>query len=467
VRRLWSILVVMGSPLKYSPLTILIVGTLVSIGVSSCELLGDTTLPDYGAIGDISYGRHVQVLFDDRCTECHDGLAADLSLVSWTALVVGAESGGVVIPFDPGRSRVMRMLTSRVGGPHPTELGEDTLSVAEVEFLARWIGEGARNDLGEVPYADASAQALVAVADEAIIAVVDLEALAISRIIDLEKLGFSPDSRPGGLVSVADGSGWFVSLPGENSVLRFDSGNVLNGIAEIQSPGALSASANGQWLVVGREAGDTSGRMDVVSTSDMRVRSVESVFPETAASATRPHGDYGFSASRSADQIVSFSLEQGGPSYVALSGPRHAVQQLIVNDVGDRLIAVGSESGAALILDITSPAFISSLGSISLGTSILSAALVGGKLLAIDGGGRLTSTEPVSGAVPRVLLQMENVTGLAGIGSRIVVIGDQVERSLEFFGVSQTGFIRILDAGSGTTLRIIEIDGRPQSVVTR
>ncbi len=39
------------------------------VGLTSCELLGDTSLPDYASITDISYVRHVQVLFDDRCAD--------------------------------------------------------------------------------------------------------------------------------------------------------------------------------------------------------------------------------------------------------------------------------------------------------------------------------------------------------------------------------------------------------------
>jgi hypothetical protein len=445
--------------------TILAVAALASVVASSCELLGDTTLPDYGKLTEISYGQHVQVLFDDRCTSCHDGMGQELSLKSWAAMQEGTSSGGVVIPFEPDRSRLVRMLTTRVGGVHPTELGEDTLSVDEVEFLRRWIELGARNDAGEVPYSNADNRALVAIPDEAVVAVVDVNRQAVARIIDLAELGFRSDSRPTSLSYAPDASGWFVSLPGEGVVLRFDADDVLSGIAEIESPGELSASADGRWLVVGRAAGDPSGRVDVVRVQDMRVHSVESVFPESAAAAARPQADFGFSASQSADQIIVFPLEAGGPTYVAMSGPRHGVNRLISTRDGNRLLAIGARSGLVVILDVTSPASGTQSGIIALGSSIRSAALLDNMLLAVNGDGNLLAVDPVVGASPRLVAQVDGATGVAGVAGRILVIGTVPAPAQQFRDVPVTGSIRVIDEATGAELRAIETEGRPVAIV--
>ena len=130
--------------------SLLLTGLVACLALASgCELLGDTSLPDYAEIEDISYVRHVQVLFEDRCGTCHDGSTAALDLTSREGLLSGSYQGGAVLPFDPDRSRLLQVLNA-----HPADVGEAPISQAEVDFLRRWIEAGARDDDGRVPYAD-------------------------------------------------------------------------------------------------------------------------------------------------------------------------------------------------------------------------------------------------------------------------------------------------------------------------
>ncbi|MFT5142549.1 MAG: hypothetical protein ACI80V_000469 [Rhodothermales bacterium] len=442
---------------------------LASVGLASCELLGDTSLPDYAAIGDISYVRHVQVLFEDRCVACHDGSGAELDLRSWDGLLEGSSAGGALVPFDAERSRMVRMLSTRQEAAHPSEVGAEVIPEVEIDFLRRWIDAGARDDNGVVPYSGSQDQVLVSMADPALVAVVDPTNMVVARIIDFEQLGFSASSRPASLASSGNANAWFVSLEGENAVLRFDADHALTGLAEVPEPGSVAASGNGDWLVVGRKLSQIARPIHTVETIDMRVRPIDMVFPETVAAAVRPHGDYGFTVSESADQIAVFPIEGGQATYFGIFGPRHRVTQLLTSADGAVMVAIGSTSGEATLFDISSPTQIAQTGTIMLGSGLRGVDLGANGVLALvtDAGGvHLAAME--SGASVRHIADVADAVGVAHAGDKILVARGNDSRTYQriqrFTDLPAPGVVVVIDAATGVVLREIEIEAAPTAM---
>lgn len=436
------------------------------VGLTSCELLGDTSLPDYASITDISYVRHVQVLFDDRCTTCHDGSQASLDLTSLAGLRAGTAAGGAVIPFAADRSRLIRMLSTRTGGVHPVDVGEEPLSEAEFDFLKRWIDAGARNDDGQPLYADAQQTAIATFPNQALVAVLDTDRLAVARLIDLEALGFDATSRPGAVAAIPDGGGWFVSLPGEGVVLRFDAAHNLRGLAEVPSAGALASSNDGVWFVAGREPGSGVSRVETVETVDMRVSAVESTFPEMQGVAIRPQGDFAYAASRTADQMAVIPVGRTQASYVGIDGPRHAVTFMSVTAGGETLVAFGSQSGQGVLFDLTSPGAPRQTGIVDFGESLVAAARSGSEGAVLTNSGLVRVAPLVPGSTPRTLRSVSQATSLGAAGT-VLLAGRPAtadDSGPRFSDQPVVGVITILDSDSGQVLRHIQVDGVPARI---
>ncbi len=88
----------------------------------------------------------VPALLEQHCVRCHGGekTKAGLDLVTRKALLRGGESGPAIVPGDPSKSLLYRMLTHEAepGMPHK----EDPLPPAAIRAFAEWIAAG-------VPYA--------------------------------------------------------------------------------------------------------------------------------------------------------------------------------------------------------------------------------------------------------------------------------------------------------------------------
>ena len=92
----------------------------------------------------------------------------------------------------------------------------------------------------------------VAIQGDAQVAVVDMTTLEEVARIDLQELGFSENAKPHHIAVEPDGSHWYLSLIGENRVLKFDRDNRLVAQAEFEVPGMLAVHPQEDLLLVGR-----------------------------------------------------------------------------------------------------------------------------------------------------------------------------------------------------------------------
>ena len=215
---------------------------------------GGNSVINYDAIDLISYSQHVQPIFSASCTRCHGPNLAEagLRLDSWENIVKGSDNGEALIAFRSDDSRIMRMLTKLVGGPHPAEVGSTALLPSEQTFLARWIDEGAINDAKQNPYQNASDLLYVCCQDAAQVRIVDMASNNVIRVVDLVELGYSDKCSPHHVAVEPDGSYWYVSLIGDNRVVKLNPRNEVVTDISIIKPGLLEIDPNSDLLYISR-----------------------------------------------------------------------------------------------------------------------------------------------------------------------------------------------------------------------
>ena len=236
-------------------------------GCSSDEPPVDT---DYGAITTIVYSEHVQPLLDAKCATagCHSApdRAAGLSLASWEDVISGSEHGECLIPRRANRSLLVQLFDGTpLRKAHPAI--PRPLTGAEVGFLRRWVGEGARNDAGAVPFEDAVRKVYVPNQGEDNVSILDMDRLVVMKLVDV---GTSPLVEGPHFVT-ADANYWYVSLINAGQVWKFDAhaDTVVGKVTIPGAPALLALTPDGGKLYVSQFTTVTTNKLSVVNTATM------------------------------------------------------------------------------------------------------------------------------------------------------------------------------------------------------
>jgi len=197
----------------------------------------------------------------------------------------------------------------------------------------------------------------VAVQGDAQVAVIDAESLEEVDRVDLEELGFSSNAKPHHIAVEPDGSFWYVSLIGENRVLKFDRQNKLVDRFEFEVPGMLAVHPTRDLLLVGRSmsAVNPPQRIGAVAREDLDVEEVDVFFPRPHAIAVSADGETVYTASLAVNQIGAVDLESLGMELTDVEGPVHTLVQFAVAPNGGTMVATGQLTGRLLVFDLTDP----------------------------------------------------------------------------------------------------------------
>ena len=141
------------------------------------------------------------------------------------------------------------------------------------------------------------------------VSVIDVERREEVARVDLQELGFGPNAKPHDTALEPDGSFWYVSLIGENRVLKFDRENRLVGQVEMEVPGLVVAHPTRDLLVVGRSmsAVNPPPSVALIRRSDM------TLLDEIEVLFARPHANavldkWAYSASLAENRIGVIDL---------------------------------------------------------------------------------------------------------------------------------------------------------------
>jgi hypothetical protein len=105
---------------------------------------GDIVFPD----SNISYGRHVQPLFDRGCafSGCHGADTYPERGYSLDTYQNARARAGVIIPYDPSGSLLIQAVEGRAPNVRKMPPNTTPLNQNQINGLRRWILEGAVNN---------------------------------------------------------------------------------------------------------------------------------------------------------------------------------------------------------------------------------------------------------------------------------------------------------------------------------
>lgn len=207
----------------------------------------------------------------------------------------------------------------------------------------------------------------VANQDAAMVTIVDAATLAVIDTVKLTALGFSPTARPHHVVVEPDGSFWYVSLIGDNRVLKFDRSNKLVGQAPFASAGMLALHPSRDLLYVTRSmtAVNPPQRIGVIKRSDMTIDEVDVFFPRPHAVAVDPRGTHVYVGSLGENRIASVNVETQELELTDVPGTTpHSFVQFAISPTAPVLVTTTELTAKALVFDISqagSPRLIKSI----------------------------------------------------------------------------------------------------------
>lgn len=193
---------------------------------------------------------------------------------------------------------------------------------------------------------------------EATVSVLDVQSNSVIETIDLQEFGFSKNAKPHHAIADADGSHWYVTLIGENKVLKFNRDNELVEQAEMEVPGLMAMHPTEEQLFVGRSmsAVNPPQSFGMVNREGMKVEEeVDLFFSRPHAIATSPDGKFTYIASLSANQILARNNETGETELTMLDGNNHVFVNFAISPDGQTMVGTGQVSGKLLVFDLSNP----------------------------------------------------------------------------------------------------------------
>lgn len=236
--------------------------------------LPDVEEIDYSKIERIVYSQHVQPIFNQKCmsASCHNSAdrAAGLQLDSWEKVMAGSRFSEVVISGNSQHSHMIEHLRGLASPRMP--LGRDTLSSRTVDFLARWIDAGARNDAGVRPFEGITEKAYVTNQGNDLVAVISTQHNLVARLLPV---GDSPRlDVPHNLFVDAQSKYWYVTLIDKGEVWKFEvaTDTLAGKVRAGRSPANVVVSPDGSRAYVSNwEILSNGRRVQVIDTNTMTV----------------------------------------------------------------------------------------------------------------------------------------------------------------------------------------------------
>ena len=202
---------------------------------------------------------------------------------------------------------------------------------------------------------------------DATVTLIDTKTNTVVGLVDLTTLGFSKNAKPHHIAVEPDGSHWYVTLIGENKIVKLTRDNRVVATATFETPGMLSLHPTQDLLFVGRSmtAVNPPKRIGVVKRSDMSIDELGVIFPRPHAMALDASDNTVYTASLATNQMAAIDVTTERVNIVEVGGKQHALMQFALSPDGKTLVASGELSAEVLVFDVTdrlNPKFVRSYG---------------------------------------------------------------------------------------------------------
>lgn len=188
------------------------------------------------------------------------------------------------------------------------------------------------------------------------VTVVDAATDSIVAVVDFRALGFSANPKPHHIVVEPDGSYWYVSLVGDNAVVKLDRRNRVVAKAETVTPGLLAIDLTSDRLYSTRSmsAVNAPARIAVINRLSMSVEEVEVLISRPHGLAVAPDGKHVYAASLGTNQIAVYDAARERVGIIEVPGgdTSQVLVQLAVSPDGRTLVATSQLTGTLLVFDL-------------------------------------------------------------------------------------------------------------------
>jgi DNA-binding beta-propeller fold protein YncE len=187
--------------------------------------------------------------------------------------------------------------------------------------------------------------------------VIDQQTMDVDTVLDLTTLGFSPNARPHHVAVEKDGSAWYVSLIGENRIIKFDRTNRMIGSVQTEAPGLLYIDPVRDSLYAGRSmtAPTPPRALAVIKRSSFTLTSEEPIqIARPHALAASNDGIWVHSASLAENRIASVNLQTGRTTLATIPGKSRSFVQFATSPDGRWMAVTAELSNSVLVFDLRS-----------------------------------------------------------------------------------------------------------------
>lgn len=192
---------------------------------------------------------------------------------------------------------------------------------------------------------------------EGTVSVIDMSTNEVVQKLDLKRMGYSANPKPHHIAVEPDGSYWYLSLIGDNKVLKFNRKNEVVGTTEFQVPGMLALDPNTDDLFVARSmsAVNPPKSIGVIARKSMDVEEVDVFFARPHALAVEPTGKYVLTGSLAENSIMAVNTSTLETELTTLDGSTQTFVQFAISPDSKTMVTGGQVSGKVLIFDLTNP----------------------------------------------------------------------------------------------------------------
>jgi YVTN family beta-propeller protein len=269
---------------------------------------------------------------------------------------------------------MIEIMTKLSTGPHPAELGQLPMDSVRINFLSRWISEGAKNDNNQTPYEKSKHRLYVCNQGAGMVSVIDTDAKVVIRNIKFEELGYSSNSKPHDVAVEPDGEFWYVSLINDGKILKFDENYNFIAEADFEAAGLLAMHPSKDLLYVGHTLSipNVPQTLGAIQRTTMTLETISLPYIRPHALAVDPQGRFVYSASLVDNVFGVIDTESNAweiQSLHILPGVKKNLIQMNVSP-DNRTIYISSQfTNELIVLDVSDLPNISVLDSISVGGS--------------------------------------------------------------------------------------------------
>ena len=174
----------------------------------------------------------------------------------------------------------------------------------------------------------------------------------VETTVDLTALGFSATSKPHHVSVEPDGSAWYVSLIGDNKVVKFSRGNTVLGQVTTEVPGMMALDPDGTLLAVGRSMSAVNPPASVafINRKTMTLEGEQQVIFQ------RPHAlgfapGWVFTASLSENRLAAIPADGSAARFSTTGGsPTSSLAHMGVSPDGKTVVVTGDPGGKLYFL---------------------------------------------------------------------------------------------------------------------